>query len=191
MNGTPRPEGSPESLLARVGAERDRGAFAELFRHFAPRLKGHLQGRGMSAATADELVQEAMISVWRHASQFDPARGSASTWMYAITRNALVNHVRRERRPEPEPGDPAMAGPDGSAEHPEDQYLVGERQRIIAAALARLPLEQAATLHDAYYAGRTLQQIADEQAVPLGTVKTRVRLALAKLRDAFGGGSKP
>lgn len=193
VHTSPVPQGeSPEALLARVGVGRDRDAFAELFRQFAPRLKGHLQGRGLAAAIADELVQEAMLSVWRHAAQFDAARGSATTWMFAIARNALVSHLRRERRPEAERGDPCAAGDEttqGAA--PDEAYLQRERERVVAAALARLPADQQRTLHGAYYADRSLAEVAADQAVPLGTVKTRVRLALQKLRATLGGGERP
>jgi RNA polymerase sigma-70 factor (ECF subfamily) len=185
---------SPEALLALVGAERDREAFAALFRHFAPRLKGHLQARGIAAATADELVQETMVSVWRHAAQFDAARGTAATWVFAIARNALVSHVRRERRVEPEPDDPCAAEPAGSTdevEAPDALYLRAERERVVAAALSRLPAEQQQTLRSAYYTDRSLSEVAHEHGVPLGTVKTRVRLALQKLRAALGGGERP
>jgi RNA polymerase sigma-70 factor (ECF subfamily) len=170
---------SPESLLAAVAREHDRGAFAALFRSFAPRIKSFLLSRGVQPDAADETVQEIMLIVWRSAGRFDPGRGAARTWIFTIARNCLIDRMRAARRPEVELDDPALATelPSG-----ETALLVREDQRALTSAMDQLPGEQVDVLKGAYFRGRTLKQLADEQQVPLGTVKTRMRLALKHLR---------
>src|SRR5688572_10271342 len=119
--GAVRPAGDSrlERLVLAVAKLRDRAAFAELFQHFAPRLKAFMVKGGADGDTAEELAQEAMIQVWRRADSFDPSRAAASTWIYTIARNKRIDRLRRERRPamseeeyvaalgEPERGDQA------------------------------------------------------------------------------------
>lgn len=166
-------------LLGSIAHDRDRVAFARLFRHYAPRLKSHLLGRGVSDAMAEEIVQEVMLSAWRRADSFDPLRGSASSWLFAMVRNALIDRVRRERRPEPIPT-PECDEPPG--ECPEHALLAAEGSAALQRAMTRLPVEQAAVLHDAYFRGQSMSEIAKQRNLPLGTVKTRMRLALERLR---------
>ena len=100
--------GDLSALLAAVGAARDRAAFEALFRHFAPRIKAYLLRLGAGSPGAEDLAQEAMLSVWRKAVLFDPAKASAATWIFTIARNLRIDALRRERRPEFDPGDPAF-----------------------------------------------------------------------------------
>lgn len=172
------------ALLLAMAQRRDRAAFALLFRHFAPRLKSHLLGRGVDDGAAEELVQEVMLSAWRRAESFDPLRGAASSWLFTIARNALIDRVRRERRPEPEP-EPADASRELTS--PEHELLAREGQAALKRALLRLPPEQSAVLQDAYFRGRTMSEIAAERNLPIGTVKTRTRLALERLRSEIAG----
>lgn len=174
------------SWIAAIAARADRSAYARLFRLYAPKIKGHLVARGAAGGVADELTQEVMLIVWRKAGQFDPSRGTASGWLYTITRNRLLNHVRGARYPLPEP-EPEEAR---AAERPDAQLEAAEERRRLAGALAELPPEQRAVLGGAYFRGQTLQEHAAEQNVPLGTVKTRVRLALGKLRGILAGGDE-
>jgi RNA polymerase sigma-70 factor (ECF subfamily) len=167
-----------EAVLA-VASYQDRAAFAALFVHFAPRVKGYLVKRGVEQAAADELAQDAMLTIWTKARYFDPARGGVSTWLFTVARNSLIDRIRRERRPEYDPLDPALiaepAGPD----------IAVERTRFTAllkAALAELPEEQAQVVVHVYGEGKSLNDVAATTNTPLGTVKTRMRPALARLR---------
>lgn len=172
-------------LLGAIALERDRAAFAQLFRHYAPRLKSHLVGRGVGNQVAEEIVQEVMLSAWRRAELFDPLRGSASSWLFAMVRNALIDRVRRERRPEAIPAPDEM---ELNADCPEHALLSREGHRALRRAFLRLPPEQATVLSDAYFRGQSMSEIARERNLPLGTVKTRTRLALERLRSEMASG---
>jgi RNA polymerase sigma-70 factor (ECF subfamily) len=173
--------------IVAIATRADRTAYACLFRAYAPKIKGHLVARGAAAGIADELTQEVMLTVWRKAAQFDASRGTAAGWLFAITRNRLVNHVRDARYPLPE-----LEADDARApERPDDQLAAAEQRQRLARALAALPPEQRAVLGSAYFRGQTLQEHAAEQQLPLGTVKTRVRLALGRLRAILAGGGEP
>jgi RNA polymerase sigma factor (sigma-70 family) len=176
----PRP---PEQLLAVIAAERDRAAFAELFAEWAPRFKGFAMRRGMASAQADDLVQDIMLTVWRKADHYDSQRASASTWLFTIARNRFIDCVRREQRPTVELDDPALVASEPSAVA---QIETREEQHRIRAALDDLPAEQAQILERAYYGGETLKGIALDLDLPEGTVKSRVRLALQRLRAIAG-----
>lgn len=172
-----------EALIGRIAQKADRAAFAELFRQFAPRLKAYLMRRGCDFAEAEELMQETMVMVWRRAASFDPARASAATWLFTIARNKRIDALRKQHRPEFDPADPALV-PD-SAPVGEEPLLAQERGQRLAQALAALPPEQAALIRLAYFDERAQSDIAAETKLPLGTVKSRLRLALVKLRRAF------
>ena len=173
-----------ETLLLTIAQRRDPQAFAALFRHYAPRIKAYLCGRRVESAVADELTQEVMLTVWRRAEQFDPARGAASTWIFTVARNCLVDMIRREKRMQAELSDPC-APPDMAL--PEEEMLERAAHRQVHRALEQLPGPQREVLRRSYFSGQTLQEIAEHEQVPLGTVKTRVRLALEKLRGMIGG----
>jgi RNA polymerase sigma factor (sigma-70 family) len=181
-------EATAESLLAAVARDRDRAAFAQLFRLYGPRIKGYLGKRGADLATADELVQEVMLAVWRKAHQFDGARGNASTWIFTISRNTLFSHLRHVARPEVDPADPARVPAEAL---PDEQLAALRDQAAVAAAMESLPPEQVEAIRGAYFQGQTLNEVAERQKVPLGTVKTRVRLALERLRRLVGPGDVP
>jgi len=170
-----------EALLAAIAGARDRQAFARFFNWFAPRIKGQLLAAGAPPATADELVQEVMLNVWRKAGQFDPARGAASTWLYAMTRNAWINHARG-RRPL-EPAEPEDDGAAAEAPTPEAAAAEAQWRGALQGALTALPAEQVEVLRGCYFAGRSLREEAEARNLPLGTVKTRARLALERLRS--------
>jgi RNA polymerase sigma-70 factor (ECF subfamily) len=181
--------------LQAVAERGDRSAFAALFRHFAPRLKGFLVRSGSSEALAEELVQEAMVQLWRRAASFDPARAQLSTWLYTIVRNLRVDHHRRQAgRPE---GEIDAAGADAdefsdatgddAALQPEAQLLAAQRERRVRHALAALPPEQAQVLRLSFYEEHAHPAIARDLGIPLGTVKSRIRLAVAQLRRLLDG----
>ncbi len=173
------------ALLVAVGAQRDRGAFETLFAHFAPRVKSYLLRLGASAALAEDLAQEAMLSVWRKAALFDSGKASASTWIFTIARNLRIDAIRRERRPEYDPNDPALA-PD---EEPQaDVHILREDEDArLRGVLASLSPDQMQVVQMSFFADKPHSQIAKELGLPLGTVKSRLRLAMVRIRAGLGG----
>ena len=166
--------------MAAIATRGDRAAFAQLFRRFAPKVKAHLLARGAATGAADELTQEVMLIVWRKAGLYDAARGSVAAWLYTISRNALFNTTRGERRRQE---DATMEFPEAAPPPTSEQALLAAEQgRALSVSLAQLPPEQREILEGAYWRGQTLQECAEERQLPLGTVKTRVRLALERLR---------
>lgn len=166
------------ALMLAVRDRRDRAAFGTLFGHFAPRLKSYLMKSGASAPKAEDCVQDVMATVWHKAAQFDPERAAVSTWVYTIARNRMIDILRRERRPEPE----AMAWEEDSEPDQADVYAAAEESRILSAALAELPEKQRNLIQRAFYGDLTHSEIAQETGLPLGTIKSRIRLALDRLR---------
>ena len=171
-------------LIGRIAAG-DRAAFATLFRRYAGRIRAFLVRSGIAPAEAEEGVQEVMLSVWRNAAGFDPARAGAATWLYAIARNRRVDMLRR-RRPEPDPNDPLFR-PDPDSDGA-SSAMAAARDDALRAALAALSPDQADVVRMAFYDGLTHAQIAAMTDLPLGTVKSRLRLAMQRLRGALGEG---
>lgn len=171
------------ALMAAI-AGQDRAAFAELFGRYAVRVKAFVLRGGATDADADEVAQEVMVTVWRKAQLFDPAKAAVSTWIFAVARNRRIDMIRRRARPEPDPEDPLFQ-PDpepGGAEALNAQQI-SVRMR---AALAELPEDQRQALHAAFFDGLSHSEIADRFDLPLGTVKSRIRLAFRALRAALG-----
>jgi len=169
--------------MAAIAARGDRAAFAQLFRRYAPKIKAHLLARGAAAGAADELTQEVMLIVWRKAGLYDASRGSVAAWLYTISRNFLFHTTRAERRRKEESTTAQSAFPEpGPPPTSEQALLAAEEGRALTVSLAQLPAEQREILEGAYWRGQTLQACAEERQLPLGTVKTRVRLALERLR---------
>lgn len=172
-------------LLSRIATEQDRTAFAEVFAFYAPRVKAYLIRGGASAAAAEELMQEAMVSVWRRAGSFDPAKAAASTWIFTIARNLRIDAFRRDQRSSREPDEADLAP---AASQPADELLAREQEAAIArTVLAQLPLDQQTVIRMTYYEDKSNAEIAAELNLPLGTVKSRIRLALERLRTALAG----
>lgn len=179
------------ALLVTVGLHQDKAAFANLFRHFAPRVKSYLLRLGADAAGAEEAMQEAMVLVWRKAAQFDPAKASASTWIFTIARNARIDAFRKDRRPEIDPDDPALT-PD-PAEPPDASIQREQSAARLNEAIAGLSDAEQSVLQLSFFQDLSHAMIAKKLDLPLGTVKSRLRLAFAKLREAlpeFGDVSK-
>lgn len=177
------------TLLVRVGNNRDRAAFERLFHHFAPLIKGFHYSRShpsMSPEAADELVQEVMFRVWNKAPSFDARKASASTWIYTIMRNCRIDFLRRDSR---QPIGSDIEVDDVWDESPDSQPFAVLQQRRnerdIAEGLRSLPAEQSHVLEKAYMEGKSHSEISEELGLPLGTVKSRVRLALKKLQGAL------
>ena len=167
-------------MLVRVGRDRDKAAFAALFEYFAPRIKSFLLRLGTDMSLCEEIAQEAMIMVWRRAETYKPSQSGASTWIFTIARNKRIDRLRRENRPMPDLADPAFA-PE-PIETGEKTIFRQQEEEKIRHALKNLPDEQAKMIFSAYYEEKSHREIADESGVPLGTVKSRIRLALNRLR---------
>ena len=180
MNDNSKKLSTWDELLVRVGRDRDKSAFAELFDYFAPRVKSFLLRFGTDMSLAEEIAQEAMIMVWRRAETYDPRQSAASTWIFTIARNKRIDRLRRENRPLPDMTDPAVM-PE-SIETGEIQVARMQQEKKIRHALKNLPEEQAKMIFSAYYEEKSHREIAEESGVALGTVKSRIRLALNKLR---------
>jgi RNA polymerase sigma factor (sigma-70 family) len=169
------------SLMSRIAERADRDAFRELFDHFAPRIKGLLIKRGVDRETAEEIAQETLVIVWRKAALYDPRGGDAAAWIYTIARNLCTDAARRVTRSGKAVAASALESwtepfwTAGGFEHPMD----GERVRE---ALRKLPADQKIAIKLAYLEERPHSEIATELQIPLGTVKSRIRLAMARLR---------
>lgn len=173
----------PEVLahwLEKIAKNQDREAFSALFDHFAPRLNATLRKLGTSPEQAEEVVQDTLLTVWRSASQFDRRKASPSTWIYTIARNRRIDLLRKTRRPEMDLHDPALV-PD-SEDSAESKSIKDTEETLVRKAIAELPAEQAELLQLAFYEEKTHKRIALEKNLPLGTVKSRLRLALDKMR---------
>ncbi len=170
-------------LIGRIARHRERAAFVALFDHFAPRIKAYLARLGCDDASAEELTQEVMLAVWRRAASFNPGLAAVSTWVFTIARNKRIDRLRRERRPEIEPDDPALVPePEAPADVALEAAQAGGRLR---AAIAGLPDEQQQLVLMAFFEDKSHRAIAAETRLPLGTVKSRIRLALIRLRGAL------
>jgi RNA polymerase sigma-70 factor (ECF subfamily) len=167
-------------LVARVAQERDREAFIVLFDHFAPRLNGYLVRMGTEQALAEEITQDALATLWRKASLFDPSKSSVSTWLYRVARNRRIDLARRDRTGRIDHDDPSILPP--PAESLDHQLDAQQREDAVRAALAVLPPEQLELVRLAFFEAKTHSDIAAETGLPLGTVKSRLRLAFTRLR---------
>ena len=171
-------------LLVAVAETRDRAAFRALFDHFAPRIKAFMLRQGADTTMAEEIVQEAMVRVWTKAAQFDPQKASAATWIFTIARNLRIDLIRKAARPEPDANDPAFL-PDPEPSAP-DVIALGQGAARLRRLLDNLPAEQREVLTCAFFEDKTHPEIAQHLDIPLGTVKSRIRLALKRVRAEFG-----
>lgn len=164
--------------MRRIHEDRDQSAFVDLFRYFAPRVKAFLMKSGASETLAEECTQEVMATLWRKAHMFDPSRASVATWIFTIARNRKVDMLRKQRRPEPED---LPWGPEQEPDQADVMTLQQETARL-SQALAQLPQKQRELVEKAYFGDLSHSEIAAETGLPLGTIKSRIRLALEKLR---------
>ncbi|WP_432449105.1 sigma-70 family RNA polymerase sigma factor [Aliiroseovarius marinus] len=166
-----------------VKETRDRDAFANLFDHFAPRLKGFVMRTGTSPDQAEEIVQDVMLTVWRKAAMFDPHRAQVSAWIYQIARNRQIDVIRKEKRPLPE-----ELAEDPGAEPDASQILaVDQEAGQLKNALERLNSDQREIIEKAYLGELTHKEISTKLGLPLGTIKSRIRLGLERLRHELKG----
>ncbi|RKF07368.1 sigma-70 family RNA polymerase sigma factor [Oceaniradius stylonematis] len=171
------------ALAARVASDRDKTAFAELFDFFAPRIKAYLRRLGLEDSAAEDIAQEVMIVLWHKANLFDPTKSSLSTWLFRVARNRRIDALRRDKSGLLDPDEPMLR----PAESPlPDAMMDGEqRDARVRDALAGLPEEQVGLIRMAFFLGYSHSRIADETGLPLGTVKSRIRLAFGRLRRAL------
>ncbi|MBF9029600.1 sigma-70 family RNA polymerase sigma factor [Rhodobacterales bacterium HKCCE3408] len=169
------------AMVLAIAETRDRSAFAELFRYFAPRVKAFLMKSGADESLAEECMQDVMATLWRKAKMYDPGRASVATWIFTIARNRKIDLIRKSARPEPED---LPWGPEAAPDQTEVVALQQESQRL-AEALRELPEKQRILIERAYFGDMTHNEIAAEMGLPLGTVKSRIRLALDRLRHSM------
>lgn len=182
---SPEHELSPadlSKLLTRVGQQRDVDAFETLFRHYGPRVRSFMAMKTRDTQLAEELMQETMMAVWNKAVQFDPARGNVSAWIFTIARNQRIDAFRR-KRPMFDENDPAFVKDD----IPPADVELEERQdaELLRKAMEVLPPEQLDVLKRAFFDEASHSKIAQDMGIPLGTVKSRIRLAFEKLRSTL------
>lgn len=186
---TPLSDNGPDEFfwstqIAAVATQRDRASFMRIYDHFAPRLLRYLRNLGVREDAADEMVQETLLTVWRKADQFDPARASLSTWLYRVARNHHIDQIRREPH-----WSPVQEGLDKIDEAESDRLDSAPEslfeQDVLKHAIERLPATQAKLIRMCYLESKSHSEIADELAMPLGTVKSSLRRAFAKLQAAM------
>lgn len=172
------------SQMSAVALQRDRASFIRIYDHFAPRLRRYLRNLGVAEHLADELVQDALLTLWRKATQFDPARASLGTWLFRIGRNLYIDHVRREPH-----WIPVQEGLDrldlAESDRRDSQPESFTDQDILNQAIDRLPPVQAKLVRMSYLEAKSHSEISSELDMPLGTVKSSLRRAFAKLQDSM------
>jgi len=166
--------------LEAVAENQDRSAFAELFNHFGPRVKAYLIRLGSDDTMAEEVTQDVMVTVWRKAALFDRSKSSAATWLFRIARNRRIDMLRRKRTVNVDTE--TMVIEDENLPDPNETLDEDKRQTRIRKALAQLPEQQLQLVELAFFTELSHSQIAEETGLPLGTVKSRIRLAFGRLR---------
>ncbi len=166
-----------DHLLVLIGKDRDKAAFIDLFKHFAPRVKAYLIKNGMNDSQADELAQETLLTVWHKAERYNPEKANASTWIFTIARNKRIDALRKIYR-----DDPDIDFDNNDPDLPDQSFEETEKSEHIAAAVKTLPDEQKILIEKAFFEDKTHSTIANEMGLPLGTVKSRIRMALSTLR---------
>lgn len=164
-------------LLAQLSETKDKAIFVQLFKHFAPKIKAYIIRLGLVESTAEELMQETMLAVWRKAHMYNRSKAAASTWIFTLARNQSIDWMRKQKYPEY--GLEAWhEEPDESTDECAD-VVTSDR---MAKAISKLPENQAQVLYMSFFEGRSHSDISDRLGIPLGSVKSRIRLASEKLR---------
>lgn len=164
--------------VARIRDQQDQAAFAELFNHFAPRVKSFLMKSGADEGLAEECSQEVMVTLWRKAHLFDPTRASVATWIFTIARNKKIDALRRQNRPEPE----SLPWQEDQEPDAAEALELQQESTRLARVIEELPDKQRDIVKRAFYGDLSHQEIALETGLPLGTIKSRIRLALDRMR---------
>jgi len=173
------------TLLVSVAETRDRRAFTQLFNHYAPLLKSFAQAsrhEGWFPGLSEDLVQEVMIKVWQKSASYNPEKASATTWIYTVARNCRIDMLRRKSNTQHLPLESEDFWHEADADTPVS--LMGQKRSEdkVQASLAKLPKEQDEILRKVYLEGKSHAEASSELGLPLGTVKSRVRLALQKMQ---------
>ncbi|WP_370978569.1 sigma-70 family RNA polymerase sigma factor [Agaribacterium sp. ZY112] len=171
-----------EDALVAIAETRDKSLYAQLFQHFAPKIKAYIRRLGLIETTADELVQETMLSVWRKAHMYKPDKARASTWIFTLARNQSIDRMRKQKYPEYE-----LEEWQEEADESVDECENSVTSYRLATALSKLPENQSQVLYMSFFEGRSHSEIAARLNIPLGSVKSRIRLASEKLRTIWGG----
>jgi len=175
---------SMESYLVSIAESRDRNAFKKLFAAFAPKIKSFAMRNGVGPELAEEVVQETFIRVWRKAEQFDPTKASASTWLYTIARNQRIDLLRKRHRPEPDYEDPAFI-PEPELQ-PTEVIVRNQEASRLKECIDALSPEQQEVLKLSFMEELPHVEVAEKLGIPLGTVKSRIRLAMKHIRSEIG-----
>ena len=179
---TPAPTPDWSGAIVAIAAKADKARFEELFLYFAPRLKAFYLRARVAPGTAEDMAQDVMLTVWRKATYFDPGRASAATWIFTIARNHRIDQHRRQHGAELSGEDfDTIVEPD-----PVETMIAVEREARVRTALAQLPCEQSDVVRLSFFEDRPHAEIAEALRLPLGTVKSRIRLAMARLRALVG-----
>lgn len=171
-------------LLEKVGRTGDRQAYHALFEHFAPQIKYYAMANGLSSH-AEELVQEVFVSIWRRSCLYDWRKAAASTWIFTIARNQRIDMLRKMQRTSaemPVETEDLWQIPGENEDEPVTSLHRLMSERRVRDSLQHLPEEQITVIAKVYMEHKSHQMVADELDIPLGTVKSRVRLALNKLK---------
>jgi RNA polymerase sigma-70 factor (ECF subfamily) len=185
------PSSSPDEsqqmagLLVLVAGNQDRTAFMQIYGYFAPRVKGFLVSRGLTTHAADDVLQEVMMAIWNKAGSYDPAKAAVSTWIFTIARYKYIDRLRRESRHKSE-SDDLIDLKESDAPIADDNVLQDQRQNAVQAAIANLPADQQSVIFLSFIKGLAHSEIAEKLGLPLGTVKSRIRRAFARLREELG-----
>jgi len=171
-------------LLSQIATQRSDEAFRRLFEEFGPRIRHYMRRRGADAATAEELAQETLLTVWRKAALYSSDKGTPASWIFTIARNLRINRLQREVVWQELSNEQADAIPSEDAA-PDDKVAERQRQVRVQAVLAELPADQRAVITLAFIEGLSQNEIARRLSLPLGTVKSRMRLAYQRVRDAL------
>ena len=172
------------TLIVLVAENRDRTAFMQIYSHFAPRVKGFLVSRGLTSHAADDVLQEVMLAIWNKAQSYNPNKAAISTWIFTIARYKYIDRLRRESRHQTDSDDLDLKPSD--APIADDDVLQDQRQNAVQAAIASLPADQQSVIFLSFIKGLAHSEIAEQLGLPLGTVKSRIRRAFARLREELG-----
>ena len=171
--------------LVAIGEHRDEAAFSDVYSYYAGRVKSFLMGKGMNDEIAEELTQEIMLTVWRRAESYDPKKAAASTWLFTIARNRRIDYLRGNSRIEVELDD-EMLDVETTETDPQAKFVSDEQSaQRLARALEKLPQEQRQVMHLSYFRGQSHGAIARWLDLPIGTVKSRIRLAMQAVRSSL------
>jgi RNA polymerase sigma-70 factor, ECF subfamily len=178
---TTDPRDNASFWLSQIAGQQDKSAFVALFNYFAPRIKSYIRRQGVDSAQADDITQDVMLQIWNRAAQFDAGKSRPSTWIYTIARNRLVDIWRQQKNNMVEFKDPTTI-PETPYEHVHS--IEGEQVNdTLRAAVAELSDEQRIIIEETYFQERSQRMISAARKIPLGTVKSRLRLALDHLRQ--------